>query len=79
MGQYVVKGKQIEVDQLSDAASLPVPGSVRMRHHQGVGLGPAKLRSGGNPSIMQKPGLRNGNHATQTAFDAEVNIMIEDD
>jgi hypothetical protein len=28
-------------------------------------------------SIMQKPGLRNGNHATQTAFDAKVNIMIE--
>ena len=24
---------------------------------------------------MQKPGLRNGNHATQTAFDAEVNAI----
>jgi hypothetical protein len=50
---------------------------VRVARHPGLGLGPAKHRSGENPSIIQKLGLRKGNHATQTAFNAEVNIMSE--
>lgn len=43
------------------------------------GLGQDRLNSAQvqNPSIMQKPGPRNGDRATQTAFDAEVNITSE--